>query len=112
MTDTVPKPQPALRDYLSVPYRIEAQALEVRPGHWVRHAAYPELPGCTAQAATIEETLERLERRRIEIIATMVRAGERPPMPRPPLADCDPEGLIERLGLHDALALLLDPGKQ
>ena len=31
--------EPALRDYLSVPYRIEAETTEVRPGHWLRRAA-------------------------------------------------------------------------
>ena len=104
---TVLIPEPALREYLSVPYRIEAETVEVRQGTWVRRATYPELPGCSAEAATIEETLERLERRRIEIIVALLRAGEAPPVPRRPLGDCDPEGLMQRLGLHAALAPLL-----
>jgi predicted RNase H-like HicB family nuclease len=99
--------EPTLRQYLSVPYRIEAQTLETQPGVWVRRAAYPELLGCTAEAATIEETLELLERRRIEIIVDLLRAGESPPLPRQPLRDCDPEGLMRRFGLHETLAPIL-----
>ena len=97
-----------LRDFLSVPYRIEAQTLEVQPGVWVRRAAYPELRQCMCEAPTIEEALERLELCRIEIIVDILRAGRRPSVPRQPLGDCDPEGLMLRLGLHAQLAPLLD----
>jgi hypothetical protein len=33
-----------LRDYLSVPYVLEAETVEVAPGSWIRRVAYPELP--------------------------------------------------------------------
>jgi hypothetical protein len=106
--ERVMTPEPTLRHYLSIPYRIEAETVEVEQGTWLRRATYPELLGCMAEAATIEEALERLERRRVDIIVALLHGGAAPPAPRPPLADCDPEGLMHRLGLHTALAPLLD----
>lgn len=89
---------------LSVPYLIEASTTEGPDGTWVRRAAYPELPGCVAEAPSIEEALRQLERRRMEIIIDTVRSGARPPVPRLPLAGCDPRTLAAELGL----AALLD----
>ena len=40
-----------LRELLSIPYLLEAEAGETEPGHWRIRLAYPELPGCTAEAA-------------------------------------------------------------
>ena len=97
-----------LREFLSVPYLVEAEAVEIVPGQWIRRAAYPELPGCSAEALRIEDTLNQLEQRRIEVILEMLRAGSLPPVPRPPLEDCDPEGVAERLGLRDRVEGLLD----
>ena len=97
-----------VREFLSIPYLVEAEAVEVEPGRWIRRAAYPELPGCSAEALRIEDTLNQLERRRIEVIVEMLRAGSLPPVPRPPLEDCDPEGVAERLGLRDRVEGLLD----
>lgn len=99
---------PTLRQLLAVPYRIEAQTTETAPDVWVRRAAYPELEECQAEAATIEETLALLEHRRIEVIVAMLRSGRVPPMPRPPLGDCDPVGLLQRHGGHGDLVALLD----
>lgn len=99
---------PILRQVLSIPYRLEAQTIETSPGQWARRAAYPELPGCCAETPTIVQTLELLERRRVEIIIGCLRAGILPPLPRQPLSDCDPEGLLLRLGLHHELAPVLD----
>lgn len=98
----------SLREMLSIPYRIEARTSEGENGDWLRRAAYPELPGCTAEAPTIEDALRQLERRRIEIIVGMLRSGGQPPMPRPPLRDCDPEGVARELGLGGLVAGLLD----
>ena len=94
----------SLGDLLSVPYRIEAFTTESTDGQWVRHAAYPELPGCTAEAPTIEDALRDLERRRMEIIVATVRAGQVPPVPRPPLRGTDPMALAAELGLSHLLA--------
>ncbi len=98
----------SLRQLLSVPYRIEAETIERTPGLWVRRAAYPELTNCIAEGPTIVQTLEDLERRRIEWIVAAVRAGTLPPLPRRPLIDCDPEGLLHRFGLSEDLVPLLD----
>ncbi len=95
----------SLRELLSVPYRIEASTTEDPSGQWVRRAAYPELPGCTVEAPTIEDALRQLERRRLEIIVATVRAGRTPPIPRPPLSGVDPAALAAELGVlldHDA----------
>lgn len=94
------------RDYLSIPYRVEAFSYEAAPGRLLRRASYPELPDCAAEAPTITEALHQLERRRIEIILAMLRRGTPPPVPRLPLSDCDPEGLITELGLDSHLPLL------
>jgi len=72
-----------LSEYLSVPYLLEAQTVEIAPGSWVRRVAYPELPDCHAQALVVEEALLALERLRIETIVRMVGEGSPPPVPRP-----------------------------
>jgi hypothetical protein len=94
------------RDYLSIPYRIEAFSYEAAAGELLRHASYPELPDCSVEAPTITDALQQLERRRIEVILSMLRQGTLPPVPRPPLSDCDPEGLIIELGLEAHLPQL------
>jgi hypothetical protein len=38
-----------LRDYLSVPYILQAETVEAA-GSWIRRVAYPELPGYTAES--------------------------------------------------------------
>src|SRR5260370_7654188 len=74
-----------LIDHLSVPYRLEAETAELADGAWVRRVAYPELPGCTAESAVVEDALSQLERKRIEIIIQMVREARSPPVPHHPL---------------------------
>lgn len=98
----------SLRQHLSVPYRVEAATREREPGHWLRWAAYPELPECHAEADTIEAALATLERRRVEIIVALLRAGAPPQVPRPPLRDCDPEGVMDAFSLFPELVPLLD----
>ena len=92
-----------LRDYLSVPYVLEAETVEVAPGSWIRRVAYPELPGCTAQSVVVEEALHLLERMRIEMIVGMVGEGRLPPVPRPPLQYCDPAWVAKQVGLADEI---------
>jgi predicted RNase H-like HicB family nuclease len=97
-----------LIDYLSVPYRLEAETAELADGAWVRRVSYPELPGCTAEAAVVEDALSRLERKRIEIIIHMVGDGRSPPVPRPPLRDCDPAWVAKKVGVARELVTLID----
>jgi predicted RNase H-like HicB family nuclease len=102
-----------LREFLSVPYLLEAEALETEPGQWQVRLAYPELPGCSASGSVVEDTLRQLERRRIEIIVELVEAGRTPPVPRQPLTETDPLWTIRDLGLPVRIAaLLMDSAKQ
>jgi predicted RNase H-like HicB family nuclease len=96
-----------LRELLSVPYLLEAEAVETEPGKWLVRLAYPELPGCTAEGFVVEDVLKELEQRRIEMIVSLVEAGKEPPIPRKPLATSDPLWTIRDLGLSDRLAALL-----
>lgn len=96
-----------LRELLSIPYLLEAEAVESEPGKWLLRLAYPELPGCTAEGFVVEDVLRELERRRVEMIVTLVEAGKEPPVPRQPLAASDPLWTANELGLSDRIAALL-----
>jgi predicted RNase H-like HicB family nuclease len=96
-----------LRELLSIPYLLEAEAVESEPGKWLLRLAYPELPGCTAEGFVVEEVLRELERRRVEMIVTLVEAGKEPPVPRQPLAASDPLWTANDLGLSARVAALL-----
>ncbi len=96
-----------LRELLSVPYLLEAEAIETEPGQWLVRLAYPELPGCTAEDRVVEDALRELERRRIEIIVSLVEAGKEPPVPRKPLLASDPLWTVHDLGLSARIAALL-----
>lgn len=96
-----------LRELLSIPYLLEAEAVEAEPGRWLVRLTYPELPGCSAEGAVVEDALRDLERRRIETIVSLVEAGAMPPMPRQPLASSDPLWTARDLGLSARVAALL-----
>ncbi len=96
-----------LRELLSIPYLLEAEAVETEPGKWLLRLAYPELPGCTAEGFVVEDALRELERRRIEMIVCLVEAGKQPPVPRKPLAASDPLWTANDLGLSARVAALL-----
>jgi hypothetical protein len=97
-----------LREYLSVPYLLEAETVEVAPGSWIRRVSYPELPGCTAQSLVVEDALQLLERMRIEMIVGLVGKGQPPPVPRPPLHNCDPAWVAGQAGLSQDIIALID----
>lgn len=96
-----------LRELLSIPYLLEAEAVETEPGQWLVRLAYPELPGCTAEGRVVEDALKELERRRIEMIVSLVEAGTAPPIPRKPLLASDPLWTVQDLGLSSRVAALL-----
>jgi predicted RNase H-like HicB family nuclease len=96
-----------LRELLSIPYLLEAEAMETAPGRWLVRLAYPELPGCSAEGAVVEDALKDLERRRFEIIVGMVEEGKEPPIPRQPLATSDPLWTACDLGLPERVTALL-----
>ena len=79
-----------LRELLSIPYLLEAEAVETEPGKWLLHCHIKEL-----------------ERRRIEMIVSLVEAGKQPPVPRQPLAASDPLWTANDLGLSARVAALL-----
>ena len=97
-----------LIDYLCVPYRLEAATIELADGSWVRRVAYLELPECTAESTVVEDALCQLERRRIEIIVRMVADDCAPPVPRPPLRDCDPAWVARQVGVSPELIERID----
>lgn len=97
-----------LREFLSVPYLLEAEAVETEPGTWLLRCAYPELPGCSAEGFVVEDVLKALEWRRVELIVGLVEAGEAPPVPRPPLATSDPLWIARDLALAERVAALLE----
>jgi hypothetical protein len=97
-----------LRELLSIPFLLEAEALETGPGKWLLRLAYPELPGCAAEGFVVEDVLRDLERRRIEIIVSLVEAGREPPVPRKPLAATDPLWTARDLGLSGRVAAILE----
>ena len=97
-----------LREYLSVPYLLEAETVEVAPGSWIRRVTYPELPGCSAQSLVVEDALQLLERMRIEMIIAMVGNRQLPPVPRPPLVNCDPAWVARQAGLSQDIIALID----
>ena len=96
-----------LRELLSVPYLLEAEAVETGTGDWLVRLAYPELPGCIAEGLVVEEVLTELEQRRIEMIVNLVEAGKEPPIPRQPLAASDPLWIVRDLGLSARISALL-----
>lgn len=96
-----------LSDYLAVPYLLEAEAVEFQPDRWIIRLSYPELPDCSAEAPVVEDALRELERRRVETIVTLVKAGTPPPVPRQPLANTDPLWTARNLGLPDHITQML-----
>ena len=96
-----------LRELLSVPYLLEAEAVEADTGKWLVRLDYPELPGCTAEGLVVEDVLKELEQRRIETIIGLVEAGKQPPIPRKPLTSSDPLWAIRDPGLSARIAALL-----
>jgi hypothetical protein len=96
-----------LRELLSIPYLLEGEAVETESGQWLLRLAYPELPRCTAEGFVVEDVLRELERRRIEMIVSLVEEGKQPPIPRKPLAESDPLWTVRDLGLSSRVAALL-----
>ena len=96
-----------LRELLSVPYLLEAEAVEAEPGRWLLRFAYPELPGCKAEGSVVEDVLKELERQRVAIIVGLVEAGKEPLVPRQPLATSDPLWTARDLGLPERVMALL-----
>lgn len=87
-----------VREYLSVPYLLEAQAVE-RDGRWTRRLRYPELGTVAAEHDDVERALIDLERARITEIMRRLQAGDPPPVPRRPLETTNQGWWARHLGL-------------
>ncbi|MBX5468148.1 MAG: hypothetical protein K6U14_11750 [Firmicutes bacterium] len=75
----------SLEEYLAVPYVLAVWSEQKPDGHWVRHAEYPELPGCSVEADATVDLVERAEAAREAYIRLRYEHGEYIPVPRPPL---------------------------
>lgn len=100
-----------VREYLSIPYILEAQPVE-RDGVWTRRLRYPELGGVEAEHEDVEQALVELERLRIKEVMRRLKAGDPPPVPRPPLETTDQGWWARFLGIGGLVEGQLDrPGE-
>ena len=97
-----------LIDYLQRALSPRSGHHQLADGSGDRRLAYPELPECTAKSTVVEDAICQLERRRIEMIVRMVGDGCAPPVPRPPLRDCDPAWVARQVGVSPQLIELID----
>ena len=79
-----PEGAQSLAYYEAVPYVLVLESIE-RDGEWLRRAAYPELPGCVAEAPAALEAIENLEVERRRILQQLWNRRAPIPVPRPPL---------------------------
>lgn len=96
-----------VRDYLAIPYILEAQPIE-RDGQWTRRLRYPELGNFEAEHEDVEQALLALERKRIQEIMRRLKAGDMPPIPRAPLETTDQGWWARHLGIGDLVQDQLD----
>jgi phenylpropionate dioxygenase-like ring-hydroxylating dioxygenase large terminal subunit len=73
------------------PFAAWGESVE-RHGEWLRRAEHPELPGCVAEAPSVVEALEALERERLRVLRRLWAGGGVIPVPRPPLRDFKASG--------------------
>uniref|UniRef100_A0A2A4Z018 Uncharacterized protein n=1 Tax=OCS116 cluster bacterium TaxID=2030921 RepID=A0A2A4Z018_9PROT len=97
-----------LREYLSIPYILEARPYEVNEGEWVRRLAYPELGEIAAEGYDVEQVFLEIERMRYAEILKKLKAGDLPAVPRAPLETFDPEWWAGFLGIPETITGLLD----
>lgn len=97
-----------LKDYLSIPYIIQARPFEVSEGVWVRRLAYPELGDFIAEGHDVEQVYLEIERLRYAEIVKRLKAGDPPPVPRAPLKTADPAWWAQFLGISELVDGLLD----
>ena len=79
-----PEAAQSLAYYEAVPYVLVLESIE-RDGVWLRRAAYPELPGCVAEAPAALEAIEKVEVERHRILQQLWNRRAPIPVPRPPL---------------------------
>ena len=72
-------------EYLYIPYLLMVWSARGPDGSWIRHAEYPELPGCVVEDENTVEALRKLDEMRVEYVLSRLAKGESVPVPRPPL---------------------------
>jgi hypothetical protein len=72
-------------DYLHIPYLLVMWSTPGPDGDWVRHAEYPELPGCVIEDADALRAIDQLDQMKETFILERLARGEEVPVPRPPL---------------------------
>ena len=97
-----------LRDYLRVPYVLEASAIELADGEWTNRASYPELGDCFVEGKSFEPLMDEIERLRATTILDRLRRGVPVRAPRPPDESIDPRPLLAQLELMAEFEPLLD----
>jgi len=70
--------------YEAVPYLLVVESIE-RGGQWLRRAEHPELPGCMAEAPSVLEAMDKLERERRRLLRELWDRDLPIPVPRSPL---------------------------
>ena len=94
MSSAVSGPQAAqdLDYYEAVPYLLVVESVE-RGGEWLCCAAYPELPGCVAEATSAVEAIERLDGYEFKGRSLRVNAAEERRPRSPAFADTGSFGM-------------------
>jgi hypothetical protein len=82
---SAPDAVPDLAYYEAVPYLLVIESVQ-RGSEWLRRAEHPELPGCSAEAPSAVEAMEKLEQARLSLLRKLWARGAPIPVPRPPLA--------------------------
>jgi hypothetical protein len=75
---------PDLAYYEAVPYLLVIESVQ-RGNEWLRRAEHPELPGCSVEAPSAVEAMEKLEQARLSLLRQLWNSGAPIPVPRPPL---------------------------
>ncbi|WAH35686.1 type II toxin-antitoxin system HicB family antitoxin [Alicyclobacillus dauci] len=78
-------PAMTVEEYMAIPFILEIWSKQQQDGQWVRHAEYPELPGCAAESFSAVEAVEKAEEARVAYILRCLERGEEIPVPRRPL---------------------------
>jgi predicted RNase H-like HicB family nuclease len=75
-----------LDDLLSVPYVLDARAVQGSDGNWVCELEYEEIPNCVSRARSPLEALDELEQKRVDYLTERFENGLPTPIPRLPLS--------------------------
>jgi hypothetical protein len=76
-----------LEEYLAIPYIIAASSVLGQDRRYVCRVEHPELDQCAAEAPSIMDALDQLEKHKIAYIKTCLSRGVDVPAPRSPLGD-------------------------